>query len=96
LECLDASCLLIYWNWNCCCKFFLDSSLVNIGSIVYIRSLPVKLKILGAISQRSSKEYTFVGTPSYYIKYMFSILTPRYSSLLHRRHPCHRSFGSVQ
>ena len=63
---------------------------------LYTRSLPLKLKILGAISQRPSKEYTFVGSPSYYTEYVFVNLTPRYSSLLHRWYPHYRSFGSVQ
>jgi Amino acid permease len=31
----------------------------------------VKLKILDAISQRPSKEYTFVGSSSYYTEYVF-------------------------
>ena len=96
LGCLDASCFLIHWDWNCCCKYFLDSSLVDFGSIIYSRSLLAKPKIRDATFQRPLKEYTFVSSPSWYTKYVFFILTPRYSSLLHRWYHYHRSFGSVQ
>ena len=59
------------------------------------RSLPEKLKILDATSQRPSSEYTFVSHPAYYA-YIYIYFDPRYSSLLYRWSYCHWSFGSVK